>query len=420
MFGALEEIQSIAAALAAPARPLRVAGRVLEVSGASVILADAFGSLAVDLEVPHPIAPGDLAVFAGTPRNGVLAGARLVERIVPRRPPRGRAPSADPPASETDRLIHRGAGKALARRAAALAAIRACFDERGFLEVETPCLVPSPGLDLHLDAFAVRGGPSAARYLITSPEYQMKRLLAGGVPRCFQLARCFRRGEHGRTHNPEFTMLEWYRAFAGVEEVIGRHRGSCVRGRGSARTRSAARRRLRGAVRAAHRGRGVRALRRRARRRGDRAGVAATRSASSGSSSTRSSRRSRGRLAPSSRSTTLPRSPRSRASAPAIRACAERFELYVGGVELCNGFGELTDPAEQRARLERDQAERARLGKPVYPIDERFLAALEEGMPPSAGNALGVDRLIALCRGRGCDRGCARVPSRVAVTGRLR
>jgi lysyl-tRNA synthetase class 2 len=78
---------------------------------------------------------------------------------------------------------------------------------------------------------------------------------------------------------------------------------------------------------------------------------------------------------------------------------AERFELYVGGVELCNGFGELTDPVEQRARLVHDQQMRGEQGKPVYPIDERFLAAIEEGMPPSSGNALGLDRLIAVCLG---------------------
>ena len=87
------------------------------------------------------------------------------------------------------------------------------------------------------------------------------------------------------------------------------------------------------------------------------------------------------------------------------RAC-ERFELYLDGVELCNGFGELTDPNEQRRRLVSDQEARRSLGKPVYPLDERFLAALEEGMPPSAGNALGLDRLIALCRG---EREIARV-----------
>ena len=78
---------------------------------------------------------------------------------------------------------------------------------------------------------------------------------------------------------------------------------------------------------------------------------------------------------------------------------AERFELYVAGIELCNGFGELTDAPEQRARLVRDQEDRRRAGKPVYALDERFLAALEEGMPPAGGNALGLDRLIALCLG---------------------
>jgi lysyl-tRNA synthetase class 2 len=80
------------------------------------------------------------------------------------------------------------------------------------------------------------------------------------------------------------------------------------------------------------------------------------------------------------------------------RVC-ERFELYAGGIELCNGFGELTDPEEQRARLTRDQKARLDLGRDVYPIDERFLEALEEGMPPSAGNALGFDRVLALCLG---------------------
>jgi lysyl-tRNA synthetase class 2 len=84
---------------------------------------------------------------------------------------------------------------------------------------------------------------------------------------------------------------------------------------------------------------------------------------------------------------------------PSDPRVAERFELYLGGLELCNGFGELTDPEEQRQRFLRDQAARARAAKPVYPIDARFLAALEEGMPPSAGNALGIDRLVALCLG---------------------
>ena len=85
---------------------------------------------------------------------------------------------------------------------------------------------------------------------------------------------------------------------------------------------------------------------------------------------------------------------------PAEPELCERFELYVAGVELCNGFGELVDPIEQRRRFESDRRARAALGKPVLPVDERFLRALEEGVPPSGGNALGVDRLIALCAGR--------------------
>ena len=84
---------------------------------------------------------------------------------------------------------------------------------------------------------------------------------------------------------------------------------------------------------------------------------------------------------------------------PGDPAVAERFELYVAGVELCNGFGELTDPVEQRARFVRDQAERSRAGKPVYPIDERFLDALERGLPDCAGNAVGFDRLVAIAAG---------------------
>jgi lysyl-tRNA synthetase class 2 len=84
---------------------------------------------------------------------------------------------------------------------------------------------------------------------------------------------------------------------------------------------------------------------------------------------------------------------------PSDRRVCERFELYLGGIELCNGFGELTDPDEQRRRFLRDQDARAAAGKPIYPIDERFLAALAEGMPPSAGNALGIDRIVALCLG---------------------
>src|SRR5678816_3068824 len=109
--------------------------------------------------------------------------------------------------------------KRLVERARALRAIRAFFEEQDFLEVDTPILVPSPGLDLHLDAFEVSTG-GVPMWLSTSPEYQMKRLLAAGHARIFQITHAFRRAELGSRHNPEFAILEWYRANAGMEEMI--------------------------------------------------------------------------------------------------------------------------------------------------------------------------------------------------------
>src|SRR5262245_20117500 len=117
------------------------------------------------------------------------------------------------PATEVARLPRRRLAS-LAARAAALAALRRFFAERDFLEVETPVLVPSPGLEIHLDAVAAGAG-----YLITSPEYQMKRLLAAGCERIYQVCKCFRAGEHGPHHASEFTMVEWYRAFADLDDI---------------------------------------------------------------------------------------------------------------------------------------------------------------------------------------------------------
>ncbi|MFT3776633.1 MAG: EF-P lysine aminoacylase EpmA [Minicystis sp.] len=388
--------------------PVELAGRVVTADEAMVTVADALAEARAALASPSPLAAGDLVVLAGTLAGGALRDARVVARTTPRRPPRSFAASADPPAGEVDRLRRRGVARGLAARARALQAIRGFFAERGFLEVDTPAVVPSPGLDLHLDAFAVPGavGPGFSErtgYLITSPEYQMKRLLAGGIPRCFQLAHCFREGEVGSRHNPEFTMLEWYRAFATVDEVIAdtealvRH---VARALGAADVLAVAGTRVDLAppferltvadAFARH------------------AGVAPEEAIALASSDEDRFFRLlvdavEPALARALHPVFLVDYPAPFASLARLREAdprvAERFELYVAGVELCNGFGELTDPVEQRARLERDQAERRRLGKPVYPIDERFLAALEEGMPPSAGNALGVDRLIAVCLG---------------------
>lgn len=397
--------------LAGPSPPapvlVRVAGRVILDDQGALLLADALGSVRFHLEDGEsPPAPGDLAVLEGLLRYGELRSAQVIERIKPARPPAlDRAPSGDPPRSETERLLGRSTGRALAARAAGLRAIRAFFEDRRFLEVDTPSLVPSPGLDVHLDAFEVPDGAGARRagYLSTSPEYQMKRLLTGGIPRCFQLARCYRRGEIGRRHNPEFLMLEWYRAFATVAEVVAdtealvRHVASAL-GSGAELTVGGARVDLSGPF---ERLPVAEAFARYAGVPPDEALALAS------SDETRFFRLLVDEVEPS-----LAREPRpvflvdypapfaslARLKPGDARVC-ERFELYAGGVELCNGFGELTDPREQRARFERDQRERAQAGKPVYPIDERFLAALEEGMPPAAGNALGVDRLLALCLG---------------------
>lgn len=119
------------------------------------------------------------------------------------------------PGGEASRLLDRGVGRGLRGRAKAMKAIRGWFDDHGFIEVQTPQRVVCPGLDVHLEAFA-----SPPRFLITSPEYQMKRLLVGGVPRLYQVVGCFRDDERGELHNSEFTMLEWYRAFATVEQIM--------------------------------------------------------------------------------------------------------------------------------------------------------------------------------------------------------
>jgi lysyl-tRNA synthetase class 2 len=289
-------------------------------------------------------------------------------------------------------------GKRLRERARVLAQVRAFLDARGYLEVQTPIVVPSPGLDLHLDAFEVAGGErGAARWLITSPEYQMKRLLAEGWERIYQIVACFRRGEVGERHNPEFTMLEWYRAHAGVDAVMGDTEQLVAAVTG-------------GTVHL-----GTRAIDLRPPlERWTVCGAFERFAGWSEEATLDAAARDEDRyfralvddvepqLAALDHGVFLVDYPATQASLarkkPGDPRLAERFELCVGGIELCNGFGELVDPVEQRARLEADQAARRDRGLPVYPIDERFLQALAR-VPPSAGNALGLDRLVALTCG---------------------
>lgn len=280
-----------------------------------------------------------------------------------------------------------------------LGAIRAFFAERDFIEVDTPLAVRSPGLDLHIEAHAV---PSLG-WLITSPEYAMKRLLAEGLERIFQLGHVFRRDEHGQHHEPEFCMLEWYRANAGSEEMItdtealvetlalelrGSRSLDVVDTDGSSRTIDVqppfARLRV------------DEALRR----------FAAVELDAVLPDEERFYRLWIDAVEPALKelgAVFITHWPASMASLARLHpdepAFADRFELYLGGVEICNGFGELVDPIEQRARLRRDAELRRQAGLEAYPIDERFLAALQAGIPPSGGNALGVDRLLMLLLG---------------------
>ncbi len=281
---------------------------------------------------------------------------------------------------------------ALALRAAAFAEIRRFFTERGFLEVDTPAIVPCPGLDVHLSAFEVHDprGHSVG-WLATSPEYQMKRLLCAGAERIFQLGRSYRAEEHGRHHEREFAMLEWYRADASSDDVI----------RDTEELVVSLSRALEGSVEAS-------AL---VSQPWDRITVEAAVEHHAGASLSELledldqffltwAERVQPRLG-HDRPVVVTDWPSSMASLARIKAngMADRFEVFIAGVEICNGFGELTDAKEQRARFERDRSERQAAGSPVYPIDERFLEALERGMPESAGNALGVDRVLMLLAG---------------------
>jgi len=301
-------------------------------------------------------------------------------------------------------MVNRDRHRNLRARAAIIERLRRFFVGRDYLEVETPILVPSPGLDLHLDAFATEHphfGDDLG-YLITSPEYQMKRLLSEGLERIFQIVRCFRRGERGHRHNPEFTMLEWYAVGATMDsmmsetEALVRHLLSDVATMPLAGIACDVRQPF-------QRMTVTEAFARWA----DTAEQETLRLASEDED--RYFFLLVDRVEPGLSRLGVPvflhDYPASQASLARRRPddprYAERFELYVGEVELCNGFGELTDPMEQRTRLMKDQAARRARDMAVYPIDERFLAALEAGLPACAGNALGLDRLVALALGTG-------------------
>jgi elongation factor P--(R)-beta-lysine ligase len=293
--------------------------------------------------------------------------------------------------------------------------VRARLEALGYQEVETPLLVPAPGMEPHIRAFEVPFLPETdvgrprTLYLHTSPEYAMKRLLADGSGPIFQICKVFRNGEVSSTHNPEFTMLELYRPRADyrvimddlesvlvaaaealgraepfgshpyervtVREAIRRETGIDLSEVGDARSLAEAARHL-----------GVRS------EPGDGFDDVFFRLFLE---------RVEPRLG-RDRPAFLIDYPASMAAlarlSPQDPSVAERFELYAHGLELANGFSELTDAAEQRRRLEEERAFRVARGRPAYPLDEAFLEAVGR-MPPSGGVAMGLDRVLMLLLG---------------------
>jgi lysyl-tRNA synthetase class 2 len=363
---------------------LQVGGRVL-CEGGRVRIADAFAAIDVDL----PAAPaGALLVVSGRWNGQALVESELLEQQLP---------LIAGPAPEFERAFQQGVGRRLQLRARVLAEIRGFFLERGFLEVDTPIRASELAVEPHIEPLR-----SGDRYLISSPELHMKRLLVAGVPRLFQLVHCFRAEELGHLHAPEFLMLEWYRAFAGwqgvledTERLISR---LCERVVGGSELS------LPNGTRMDLRPPFLRITVREAFARfADVSDAAELAERDEDAFFQLLVDRVEPALAGFPQPVFLHDYPSSQAAlarrSPADPSVAERFELYVAGVELCNGFGELNDAAEQRRRSELDRARQLALGRALTPMPEEFLRALEHGMPRAAGNALGVDRLVMLLAG---------------------
>ena len=276
----------------------------------------------------------------------------------------------------------------LYKRAEIIQSIRKFFIDRGYLEVETPVLIPAPAPEGNIDALESRKG-----FLHTSPELCMKRLLAAGYSKIFQVCKCFRDYERGNLHLPEFTMLEWYREGADyfylmdecreMIKYVAKETGSGEKLKYQGKNIDLSDEWQRITVKEAFK---------------TYTDLTPEKAVESGSFDEIMVTRIEPELDKGT-PVFLYDYPASLAALSQIKedepAVAERFELYIGGLELANAFSELTDPAEQRERFLKETEKRKKEGKTVYPFPEKFINDLEH-MPASAGIAFGIDRFVML------------------------
>lgn len=387
-------------------RHVWIAGRLKRLEG-HLYLEDGSGTIGLDWKggLPALLSEGDILEVQGEALPGGRFAVEHFRRLAPGRPV--------PPRGSPNEFLWNLPSDLFEKRRRLKDALRSFFLERGFLEVETPILVPAPGQEPHLDPFSTRledGKGGKNRYLITSPEYYHKRLLVAGYEKIFEMARVFRNGpsEMSGLHHVEFLMVEWYRAFASYMEIMEDTESLVHALAREAGTPSGNRfeppfERLSLEEAFARHARvdlvpylsEDPSFAREEALRGD-----------FGLQPDDSLRLRYFKIFVAGVEPKLGRPrpvflvdfPASEASLSKLREdrpeVCERFELYIDGVELANGFTELNDPGEQRNRFDAEAAERAKRGAAPVPRDEAFLEALELGMPPSGGVALGFDRLL--------------------------
>ncbi len=302
-------------------------------------------------------------------------------------------------------------------RARILREVRSFFVERDFVEVETPLLVPNPGLEPYLVPFettwepGMGGGKARTYYLPTSPEYHLKKALALGLPRVFEISRSFRNGEKSRSHEPEFSMLEWYRHPGGYAEIADDF--ASLLARLGAEFAPAAPWKRRQDLSVCEAFRSLAGIDLEAVLKGEGESLA-SRARAQGFASVQADDDFEtafhkvmldaieaklgfeGPLFLWDYPSSMCALARLKPEKPYL---CERFEVYFRGVELANCFGELTDPVEQRVRCEADRGTRMKLYGKTPPIDEEFLSALAKLDQPAGGIAVGLDRVVQLLIG---------------------